>query len=355
MKIKALMTILLSALLLAGCPAKEQLHPSVESSNKTLKVAAMGDIMMGTENLLPADGGLGTFKGVVGYLKDCHLVFGNLEGPLTDRGAPTKDTSSGRSFVFRTPPSYVAHLKEAGFNLLSLANNHANDYGPEGQRQTRELLDQAGIKYAGSEGEIAWLTVDDFEVAMIALAPNAGCQNINDIPGAVALVKKIAAQNPQAIILASLHGGAEGGSQTHTPQGMEIFLEEKRGNLRELSHQLIDAGADLIIGHGPHVPRGLEIYKDRLIAYSLGNFATAAGIRVAGKNGLAPLLLVDLLADGQLAEGSIISMRQFTAGQPHYDEKQEAVQLMYQVSATDFTQPGLDAQGKIPPGDKPQK
>ena len=354
MKLKTLITILLGILLLAGCP-KEQVHQPIESTNKTLKIAAMGDIMMGTENLLPADGGQGTFKGVVSYLKDCQLIFGNLEGPLTDRGAPTKDTSSGRSFVFRTPPSYVAHLKEAGFNLLSLANNHANDYGPEGQRQTRELLDQAGIKYAGNEGEIAWLTIDDFEVAMIALAPNAGCQNINDIPGAVALVKKIVDQNPHAIILASLHGGAEGGKQIHTPQGMEIFLEEKRGNLRELSHQLIDAGADLIIGHGPHVPRGLEIYKDRLIAYSLGNFATAAGIKVAGKNGLAPLLLVDLLADGQLAEGSIISMRQFTAGQPRYDESQEALKLMYQVSIADFAQPGLDAQGKIPPNTEDQK
>jgi hypothetical protein len=184
--------------------------PALAQSAPALRVAAAGDIMMGTENLLPPDGGAGLFKEVAPYLKDRDLVIGNLEGPLTDRGAPTKTIVAGRSYCFRTPPSYGRFLSEAGFTAMSLANNHANDYGPEGRAQTVEVLESLGIQHAGAPGEVAVFKAGDKEVAFLALAPNRGCQNINDIPGAVALVKGALKENPKRLVFVSFHGGAEG-------------------------------------------------------------------------------------------------------------------------------------------------
>ena len=108
----------------------------------------MGDIMMGTENLLPEDGGAGSFAAVKEFLADADVIFGNLEGPLTDRGACTKKTGTGKAYCFRTPPGYVKWLKDAGFTMVSLANNHNADYGPEGKKQTIELLDGNGIAWS---------------------------------------------------------------------------------------------------------------------------------------------------------------------------------------------------------------
>lgn len=296
-----------------------------------IRFAAMGDIMLGTEEELPPDGGVGFFQDVKPYLVDRDVIFGNLEGPLTDLGEPTKDTSTGRSYVFRTPPSYGAHLKDAGFTMLSLANNHVNDYGPEGRQQTLDVLDSLGIGYTGAPGQISIQDLGSLRVAYIGLAPNSGCQDLNDIPGAAALVRE-AAGMPDTLVVVSVHGGAEGPQYMRVPDGPETFLGEDRGDLRRLSREVIDAGADLVIGHGPHVPRGVELYKDRLIAYSLGNFATAAGINVQGVNGLAPLLLADLSPDGTLLSMRIISFRQVRNEGPKLDPGDEAASVMRALS-----------------------
>ncbi|MDR1296819.1 MAG: CapA family protein [Deltaproteobacteria bacterium] len=297
-------------------------------ARRLFHVAAAGDIMMGTENLLPPDGAAGFFQDVKPYLADRDLVVGNLEGPLTDRGAPTKTIVPGRSYCFRSPPEYGNRLKDAGFNAMSLANNHANDYGPDGKAQTKEVLDSLGIRHAGGVGQITVFTVAGREVAFIALAPNLGCQNINDIPGAVALVKKALAENPARLVFVSFHGGAEGSAHMALPLGPEVYLGEQRGDLVNLAHQLVDAGAAAVIGHGPHVPRAVEVYKDRLIAYSLGNFATAAGINVSGAAGLAPLLLFDVDGTGKLVDYSVVSFRQQMNKGPRLDPGDEARKVM---------------------------
>ncbi|MDR1035754.1 MAG: CapA family protein [Deltaproteobacteria bacterium] len=295
-------------------------------------VAAMGDIMLGTENLLPPDGAKGFFADVKPHLQGADIVFGNLEGPLTDRGRPTKDTSTGRSFCFRTPPSYGEVLKDAGFNIMSLANNHAMDYGPEGRAQTEETLGALGILHTGAPGQIARMTVKGRPFAFIALAPNNGCQNINDIDGAVALVRQAVSEDPRTIVIVSMHGGAEGTAHMRLPDGPETYLGENRGNLRKLARALVDAGAAMIIGHGPHVPRGAELYKGRLIAYSLGNFATASGINVKGATGLAPLLLAEIAPDGSTAFYEFISFRQQMNRGPKTDSSDEAAMTIRRLS-----------------------
>jgi len=298
---------------------------------KIIRFAAMGDIMLGNEGALPPDGGAGMLADVRPHLAGRDVVLGNLEGPLTDRGKPTKPIIEGRSYAFRTPPSYGKHLKDVGFTVVTLANNHVNDYGPEGRAQTVSVLESLGIKHTGAPGQIAVQEVNGQRVAVIGLAPNRGCQDINDIPGVVALVKE-ANKHPNTLVVVTFHGGAEGTGHMRVPDGLEMYLGEKRGELRKLSRAVIDAGADLVIGHGPHVPRGIEVYKNRLIAYSLGNFATGIGINVQGATGLAPLLLVDLSPSGELVNLEVVSFRQQRGMGPKKDASKEAAKVMASLS-----------------------
>ena len=305
-----------------------------------IRIAVMGDIMLGPE--ASAD----PFAEVKPFLADRQVVIGNLEGPLTDRGAPTKVAEPGVAYVFRTPPGLVKHFSGAGFTVMNMANNHANDYGEAGAQQTREVLGQAGILYTGAPGEVARQQVGKTTVAVIGLAPNTGCQDINDIPAAAALVRQ-EAEKPDTLVIVTFHGGAEGSNRIFVPHGSESYLGENRGDLRKLGREMIDAGAHLVVGHGPHVPRGLELYKDRLIAYSLGNFATGNGLSVSGRGGLAPLLLVDLTVKGKLAEGKIVSFKQPQPGQTSLDQNNEAMKLMHALSLLDFDNPALEPDGKI--------
>ncbi|MDR2339274.1 MAG: CapA family protein [Deltaproteobacteria bacterium] len=328
----ALFVLILAIGALAACGVSVGRAQDAPQEGGTISLAAMGDIMLGTENLLPPDGAKGFFTDVLPYLSGRDIIFGNLEGPLTDRGKPSKDTSTGRSFCFRTPPSYGQVLKDAGLNIVSLANNHAFDYGQEGKDQTEEVLDALGIAHTGGPGEIAWMEVKGRNVAFIGLAPNRGCQNINDIDGAVALVGEALEKDPKALVIVSMHGGAEGTGHLRVPDGPETFLGENRGNLKKLSHALIDKGAAMIIGHGPHVPRGAELYKGRLIAYSLGNFATGSGMNVKGATGLAPLLLAEIGPDGETLSYSFVSFRQQPNKGPKLDPTNEAAKLVEQLS-----------------------
>ncbi|MDR1661526.1 MAG: CapA family protein, partial [Azoarcus sp.] len=191
-----------------------QSRPPVEEAAATFTLAAVGDIMLGTENHLPPDGAREFFTDVKPYLRDRDIIFGNLEGPLTDRGVPAKNTSTGHSFCFRTPPSYGAVLKDAGFNILSLANNHVLDYGPEGRNQTVRVLESLGIGHTGAPGQISRRAIRGRNFAFIGLSPNNGCQNINDIPGAVALVEAARREDPTTLVIVSMHGGAEGSAYT---------------------------------------------------------------------------------------------------------------------------------------------
>jgi hypothetical protein len=120
-------------------------------------------------------------------------------------------------------------------------------------------------------------------VALVAFAPNVGSNSLNDPQIGLPLVSQLAATHD--IVIVSFHGGAEGNGAEVLPFAREIFAGEDRGNVVEFARAMVDAGADLVIGHGPHVVRPLELYHDRLIAYSLGNFATYYGISVEGIRG----------------------------------------------------------------------
>ncbi|NNF17807.1 MAG: CapA family protein, partial [Gammaproteobacteria bacterium] len=236
---------------------------------------------------------------------------------------------------------------EAGFDVLSLANNHARDFGEEGRTATMQALDALGITHSGRIGDIASWRHNDYTIAMIAFAPNPGSYDINNITEAVSEVATLAASHD--IVLVSFHGGAEGVDALHVTFDTEFYYGEKRGNVVEFSRRVIDAGADLVIGHGPHVPRGLELYRDRLIAYSLGNFNTYQGISIQGIKGLAPILKLRMDETGAFLDGRIISTRQSRPGGPKIDPANEAALLIKRLSEEDFGKqaPRISANGVL--------
>jgi poly-gamma-glutamate capsule biosynthesis protein CapA/YwtB (metallophosphatase superfamily) len=317
-----------------AAPAEESLPPRAS----TLTVAAVGDIMLGTDfpkNILPDDDGAGFLGEVTPILTSTDIAFGNLEGVLLDGGEPVKECKDPSvCHLFRSPTRYAQHLAAAGFDVMSLANNHAHDFGEEGRSSGMQALESVGIRHSGREGDVASWEVGGLRVALIAFAPNIGAHALNDYARAAELVAELASRHD--IVLVSFHGGAEGVDAATLPFAEETYHGEARGNVVTFAHAVIDAGADLVLGHGPHVPRALEYYNERLIAYSLGNFATYYGISVEGTKGLAPILIAELDAGGRFLRGRIESMIQVRPGGPRPDPARGALEMMRSLTERAF-------------------
>jgi poly-gamma-glutamate capsule biosynthesis protein CapA/YwtB (metallophosphatase superfamily) len=303
-----------------------------------LTLAAVGDIMPGTdfpENILPDDDGLAFFDAVAPILSAPDVTFGNFEGVLLDGGEPVKQCKNKNvCFLFRTPTRYGRYLKLAGFDVLSLANNHARDFGEDGRTSSMATLAAEGIHTSGREGTVASFVANGRRIALVAYAPNVGSNSLNDPQIAIPLVTGLAASHD--IVIVSFHGGAEGNGAEKLPFAREIFAGEDRGNVVEFAHQMIDAGADLVIGHGPHVVRPLEIYRDRLVAYSLGNFATYYGISVEGIRGIAPILLATLDDEGRFVSGKLEATIQLRPAGPAPDREKKVTALLRELTTAAF-------------------
>lgn len=311
------------------------------SSPRTYRVIGVGDIMLGTNypspSYLPPHDGAALLAEVKDTLRQADVTFGNLEGTMFDHGGlPKRCQNPSVCYVFRTPSHYVRYLVEAGFDLLSLANNHSGDFGPEGRRQTMQTLREAKIAFAGLEGicETAVIERAGKRWGLCAFAPNTGTCDLRDIPRAQALVRQLKGQVDFLIV--SFHGGAEGPAHQRVPRRTEYFHGENRGDVYTFAHAVVDAGADVVLGHGPHVPRAIELYKDRLIAYSLGNFCTYGRFSLAGPAGIAPILQVDIDEQGRFAAGQIIPTYQQKHCGPKFDPQRRAIETICQLTSVDF-------------------
>lgn len=310
-------------------------------------------MMLGTdfpENILPDDDGAGFLAEVTPVLSAAQLAIGNLEGVLLDGGEPAKKCSNPRAcYLFRSPSRYVDHFKNAGFDALSLANNHARDFGEEGRLASMAALAGAGIAHSGLEGDFATIEVDGLRVAFLAYAVTRNSNMMLDYDLARATVAGYAGSHD--LVIVSFHGGAEGLNVENLPFAEEEYFNEPRGNVVRFARAVVDAGADFVFGHGPHVVRAMEHYKGRLIAYSLGNFATYYGISVEGIRGIAPVLVVTLDEEGRFVEGRIHSTIQLRPAGPSVDPENRALGLIRGLSAEDFGSSGLffDTDGTIRP------
>ncbi|MEM9325455.1 MAG: CapA family protein [Bacteroidota bacterium] len=326
------------------------LSPTLPDS---LTFVAVGDLMMGTNfpevHYLPPDSGHWLWKDVSTYLGDADITFGNLEGViLTDGGEQKKCNNPKACYLFRTPDDLAFHYKEHGFDLLSLANNHANDFGLTGRLNTQGVLDSLGIAYAGSsEKHYTSLTKKRVRIGMVAVAPNKGTLSIHQMDTVRSIVRHLDALND--IVIVSFHAGAEGAKNTHVTRKREFYYGEDRGNVYEFSHEMIDLGADILIGHGPHVPRAIELYKQRLIMYSLGNFLTYGRFNLRGLTGQAPLVKFTVDTEGAFLNGEIVSFLQDYDLGPRLDPQHRAAKSIQKLSREDFPENEIvvDDSGRI--------
>ncbi len=309
----------------------------LSKDNVILSVSCVGDIMLGTsfpKNYLPPNDGKDIFKNVTKYFDGSDIVMGNLEGCIADSGKTTKCDNSENCYVFRMPTKYSTVLKDVGFNFLSLANNHINDFGTYGRNSTIDVLDTLNIGWSGPPNTFAKLTIKGVNIVFIAFCPYSHSNDLRNIDRAKKIVTNLAKQND--IIIVSFHGGAEGSDALRVTDSTEYYYEENRGDLKEFTHAVIDAGADFVFGHGPHVLRGMEIYNDRLIAYSLGNFATYKRFSLNGNLGKTTILNVKLNGNGQFISGKIIPIKQLYPGIPVFDKTNYSIKLINKLSMLDF-------------------
>ena len=321
----------------------QQNSDSVPSQKSIISFSAVGDIMLGSNfpspSYLPPANQPELLHEADSLLQQTDFSFGNCEGTFLNAGGIPKDT--GRNiYCFRQPESFAEKLVASGFDLISIANNHINDFGPAGILSTARALEKQQLHYAGIPAHpYDIVEKGKIKIGLIAFAPHAGCLDMNDIPRAKLLVAELKSKTD--IVMVSFHGGAEGSSAQHVTRKTEMFYNQNRGNVYLFAHNMIDAGADIVIGHGPHVVRAMELYKSRIISYSLGNFCTYGQFNLKGVNSVAPLLQFRVNGRGEFVDGKIHSFKQINEGGPILDDQKQAVRLIRQLTKSDIPETGL--------------
>ena len=329
-----------------------------------VRLAFVGDINLGTATLpdgVPPDSGRGLLDRARPVLTG-DLVVGNFEGVLADTGTsekcermrardeprprrrarhrPIQDTVTARPgcYAFRTPTALAPRLVDAGFTHLNLANNHANDFGPAGRASTERILDSLGLRLYGPLGRVAIDTVRRGDslttVGLLGFTTYPYAYDLLDIARSAEVVDSL---RPLVdLLIVTFHGGAEGVRALHVPETAESLGREPRGDLRRWARAVISAGADAVIGHGPHVLRGIEFYRGRPIAYSLGNFVTYRGFNLEGPLGVTGVLQLEFAPDRRLRSARLVPMIQRPREGPAPDPDRTALELVRRLSAEDF-------------------
>lgn len=276
----------------AGHAATTGLNPDAR-----ITIAAVGDTMMGSAQFgLPPAAGRRLFSTTARDLKaDVSIV--DQEGTLTDAATTKCTASSTECFAFATPPSYAARLTAAGFNVANLANNHTDDAGPVGLADTVAALTRAHLPHTGLPGQFAVLHVGKVAVAVLGFAPYDWCADSLNLTAVRRLVRQ--ARREANLVIVYFHAGAQGANETNVGRGLESVFGDPQGDIRVLAHTFVDAGADMVIGTGPHVLRGIQFYRGKLIDYSLGNFLGYRGFALGGNLSTSVVLQATLTASGR--------------------------------------------------------
>lgn len=331
------------------------------SGDRTYRILGVGDMMLGSDWPQPyMDERMvrgGSPADVVGQdlldlLRAGDITFGNFEGTLHTSSANAKACGNPKlCFTFRSPPWHADYLRDAGFTLLSNANNHARDFGETGRAETFANLAAAGFAVSGGDSPQTRFGIQQLEdgtrAALVAFGHNPGLMQVSDLARVASLVREAGEQADFVIV--SCHIGAEGARYEALTRSNETFVGENRGNPFAFARAAVDAGADVVFCHGPHVPRAVEVYKDRFIAYSLGNFWTFGRFNLSGINGYAPVADLDVRRDGSLVAARIHSALQQRPGGPRLDAGGLAAALMARQTLRDLPETGtrIDADGKV--------
>jgi cell wall-associated NlpC family hydrolase len=334
----------ISVLCFCGAMVFPNFAQEMPKNETFLSIIGTGDIMLGSnypsDAKLPANDGKDLLQNAKNILRDADVTFGNLEGCFLDSGGNSKACQSG-CYFFRMPQRYVNYLLDAGFDVMNIANNHNGDFGAKGRESTVKTLQDAGLYYAGLEEvcETSIFEINGTKYGFCGFAPNTGTVRITNIDYA----KKIVAGLDSLcdVVIVSFHGGAEGKEHNRVTRKYEQFYGENRGNVYEFAHSVIDAGADIVFGHGPHVLRAAELYNDRFIIYSMGNFCTAGDFNISGISGYAPAVKVLVDKEGKFVSGQIFSFLQKDKTGPVADANNAAAKEIKRLTELDFPNTAL--------------
>lgn len=300
----------------------------------TVTIAWGGDTVLGSTYGLPPGRGRALLVNVAGIFRRADIGFVNLEEALSD-GSPAKcGPGSSNCFAFGAPTTFATALPASGIRIVNLANNHAADYGTAGEASTIAALRKARVAWTGKPGQIKILRVNGIRIAFLGFAPYPWASRLERIGDAVKLVRRAAARAD--LVVVAMHAGAEGAGATHVPRGTEYYLGENRGNSRAFAHAVVNAGADLVVGSGPHVVRGVQWYHGRLIAYSLGNLAGWHTFGLGGTLSASAIFSVTLRADGTVARGRWTPLVLEGPGIPTPDPAKTSLRLVSELSRADF-------------------
>ncbi|WP_017654230.1 CapA family protein [Fortiea contorta] len=308
-----------------------------ESPGDTITIKAVGDVIPGTNfpnyrlprfthQLLP--------KSVRSYLQGADILFGNFESSLTTYPYTSKDISRGQVFAFRSPPAYAQLFADVGFNVFNMANNHAMDFGTVGFQDTKKNLEAVGIATLGHKNQILYLEANKIPVAMIGFSVYEMYNSVHNLSAAQTLLAE--AKKNANIVIISMHVGSEGTGALNVKNQTEFFYGENRGNAMKFARTMIDSGADLVLGHGPHVPRAIEIYKGKIVAYSLGNFLGYRTLSTNAQTGYSMILEVKLNPSGDLVAAKVIPIHLNKQGIPQVDQHFRTVGLVRYLNNQDF-------------------
>jgi poly-gamma-glutamate capsule biosynthesis protein CapA/YwtB (metallophosphatase superfamily) len=320
--------------------------PAPASDTGTVSITDVGDMNFGMNGHYPPGGVGSLFAGVAGDLHS-SLTVGNLETALGSSGTTKCGAGSTECFAFQAPAASARAVRQAGFSAVNVANNHTDDAGAVGIQETDAALSAAHLRWTGRPGQTTYLVRHGIKIALLGFAPYSYDRNLLDIPAAAAAVRRAAARAQLVIVF--IHAGAEGAAAQHVRPGMETYLGEKRGDPIAFSHAVVDAGADLVLGSGPHVLRAMQWYHGRLIAYSLGNFAGYDTLGLDGVTADSAILHIRLRANGTFAGGSVTPIRLVGAGSPEPDPARTGIALINSLSRSDLGASGvrIAASGKI--------
>lgn len=293
-------------------------------------IRAVGDVVLGSdypEHRLPTAADRQRITALRRELRQADVVVGNLEGVLSDTGASRKDARKPGLYTFRMPTSYALTLRDMGFDVMSLANNHSMDFGAQGLASTLAALRANGIAPMGVPGaEVATVTVRRTRVAFLNYSYLPAFVRMDDARRITADIGHARASADWVVV--SVHGGREGEDAGGLPRGDEYFMQEYRGDLARFARMAIDAGASAVFGHGPHVVRPFELYRGKPVFYSLGNFVGYRSLSTQGKLAHSIVAEVRFSPQGDLLGAGIIPLKLDRSGIPVVDYSPDNLQAL---------------------------
>ena len=246
------------AIILSAC-AFAALASTAVSKGPVITFSLLGDVFLGDTEALHLSSELNE------VLQKSQFRFANLEGPICDSESEKRECRGNQeTCYFNKMPSSVSDVfKNWGIDAFSLANNHVFDFGRKCFDETKIHLSKVKIQYSGEKGTVAKFNHQGLNVVFLAFHSSPWANDIYDLKSSLELIRKT--KNENDIVVVSIHAGAEGAKAKVLPLGEEFDFGERRGNINLFAKQAVEAGADIVFGHGPHVLRKIEVYKKKII------------------------------------------------------------------------------------------